>query len=160
MSEPIRVIFVCLGNICRSPLAKGVFMAKAAQRGLSDRIEVDSAGTSAYHVGEPPDPGSLRVARRVGIDLSRDRARQVTRRDLGRFDYIIALDRSNRRNLERVGADPDKVHLLRDFEPNAHSPDVPDPWGGGLDGFEDVYAIVDRATEGLLDHIVGEHYLG
>lgn len=151
----IRVVFVCLGNICRSPMAKGLFEAKVRDRGLADRFEIDSAGTSSYHVGDRPDPGSIEVAQRVGVDLRDDRSRQVTKRDLETFDYVIAMDRKNHRDLVRLGSQwKGKIHLMRSFEEGATDMDTPDPWGGGIGAFERMHDIVDRACEGLLDHIL------
>ncbi len=152
-----RVLFVCLGNICRSPMAEGLFKAKVKARGLERRFEVDSAGTSSYHVGDPPDPGSVKVAARVGVDISRDRSRQVTASDLQTFDYVIAMDRSNQRGLLQLGGEYEhKIHLMRSFEPGADSLDTPDPWGGGIRSFERMYKIVDRAVDGLLEHILDQ----
>ncbi len=154
--QPTSVLFVCLGNICRSPLAHGVFLAKVRARGLEGVIEVDSCGTSSYHTGEPPDPGSVRVARAMGVDISKNRARQVRAQDLRSFGWIIAMDRSNRTNLLRMpGADAARIHLMREFEAGADDLDVPDPWGGGPDHFQRVLDIVDAATDGLLARIVG-----
>ena len=136
-------------------MAEGLFKAKLKDRGLSHAFEVDSAGTSSYHVGEHPDPGSIEVARRVGVDISRDRSRQVRRRDFDAFDYIIAMDRSNRRALQQAGPEFEhKIHLLRSFESNPDGLDVPDPWGGGIAGFERMHQIVDRAIDDFLDHVL------
>ncbi len=152
-SAPTSVLFVCLGNICRSPLAEGIFASLAEARGLSDRFRVDSAGTGAYHTGEPPDSRSVRVAAARGIHLN-SLARQVTRRDFDRFDVIVAMDRSNRRSLERTArrrGDRAEIVMMRDYDPRAHDPDVPDPYYGGPGGFEHVYRILERSCEGLLD---------
>lgn len=160
--DEISVIFVCLGNICRSPLAEGVFRAQVEAAGLRHRFRIDSAGTSAYHVGEPPDPGSVRVAREHGIDLSAQRARQFVEEDLGDFDYVIAMDPSNKINIERLrqrSATPlaGQLWLMRNFEESSDGSGedrgVPDPWGGGAHGFEAVYDLVDRSCRHLLAHI-------
>ena len=146
---------MCLGNICRSPLAEGIFANLAEARGLSDRFRVDSAGTAAYHTGEPPDSRSVRVAAAHGIHLN-SLARQVTRRDFDRFDVIVAMDRSNRRSLERTAprrGDRAEIVMMRDYDPRAHDPDVPDPYYGGPGGFEQVYRILERSCEGLLDEL-------
>ena len=136
-------------------MAEGLFKAKLKARGLSQAFEVDSAGTSSYHVGEHPDPGSIEVARGAGVDISRDRSRQVRRRDFQDFDYIIAMDHSNLRALQRLGPDLEhKVHLLRSFESNPDDLDVPDPWGGGIASFERMYRIVDRAVDDFLEQIL------
>lgn len=157
----VSVLFVCLGNICRSPLAEGIFAALATERGLGDRYDVDSAGTAAYHSGEPPDSRSTAVAEAHGLRLT-GHARQVTPRDLERFDIVVAMDRSNRRSLERLrrrvrgrsGSLADIV-LMRDYDPGARDSDVPDPYYGGADGFERVYRILERACNGLLDDLAG-----
>ena len=136
-------------------MAEGLFKAKLKAHGLSDLFEVDSAGTSSYHVGEHPDPGSIEVARKVGVDISRDRSRQVRRSDFATFDYIIAMDRSNQSALQRLGPEyENRIHLLRSFETDPEWLDVPDPWGGGIAGFERMYQIVDRALDDFLDHIL------
>lgn len=159
----VRVMFFCLGNICRSPLAHGLFERDVERRGLSDAIRVDSSGTSAYHVGELPDPGSREVAKRVGgIDISEQRAQQLTSQHLRDFDYLVAMSHSNISNARRLrGSDDVAFLLLRDFEPDAkhHGEDVPDPWGHGRGAFDEVYRIVERSVGNLLDHIVAEQGL-
>ncbi|MCB9742202.1 MAG: low molecular weight phosphotyrosine protein phosphatase [Alphaproteobacteria bacterium] len=151
--QPVSVLFICLGNICRSPLAEGVFRAAVAREGLSERFVIDSCGTSAYHAGEPPDPGSVRIARERGLDISGQRSRPLAPEDAERFDYLVCMDASNRRNVLRV-APEEKVFLMRDFEPGGPSTQgVPDPWGGGADGFAEVYEIVARCSSGLLRQI-------
>ena len=155
MAEPTRVLFVCLGNICRSPLAEGVFRHLVEERGLTASFEVDSAGTGSWHVGQLPDSRSTRVAADHGIALD-GRGRQVTPEDLERFDVVLAMDRENLRDLEhmarRSGASP-RLHLLRDFDPDADAPDVPDPYYGGPSGFENVYQMVRRSCEHLLEEL-------
>ena len=155
---PVSVLFVCLGNICRSPLAEGIFAALAGERGVGGQFHVDSAGTGAYHSGEPPDSRSTAVAAAHGIRLT-GVARQVTPRDLERFDYIVAMDGSNLRSLERLRrrarGGRAEIVMMRDYEPGARDPDVPDPYYGGPDGFERVYRILDRACNGLLDELSG-----
>jgi len=153
MNPPIRVLFVCLGNICRSPLAEGVFRAVVAARGAEDEFVIDSAGTSGYHAGEPPDPGSVRIAREHGLDISRQRSRRLVDADFQRFDFIIPMDRSNRSRL--VGGLPDeRIPLIREFDCEAlNNFDVPDPWGGGANGFSDVYEMLARSVDGLLEHM-------
>lgn len=157
-SSTISVMFFCLGNICRSPLAEALFRHAVDERSLSDRFLIESSGTSAYHIGEPPDPGSVRVARqRLGLDISQQRGQQLIRGHVEQFHYLVAMDRSNQRNALALGGPADKaILLLRDFEPSPTSrgQDVPDPWGGGASGFEEVYEIVSRCTRSLLDHIV------
>ncbi len=148
------ILFVCLGNICRSPLAHGVMEAKVAERGLADRIAVDSCGTGDWHLGQGADPGSVEVARRNGVDLSRHRARRFRRSDPGRFRWIVCMDRSNVWNVRSMvpGLQVDTV-LLRDFDPEGRG-DVPDPWGRGSGAFEEVYRIVERSCEVLLDRVL------
>lgn len=153
--RPIRVLFLCLGNICRSPLAEGVFAHEATRRGLAGTFEWDSAGTSAYHAGELPDPGSIAVARQRGLDITDQRSRPLRREDFTEFDFIIPMDRSNRRNLQRAGDIEDaRCPLIREFDPDAlHDYDVPDPYGGGANGFEVVYEMLARSMDGLMVHM-------
>lgn len=156
--EPrIAVLFVCLGNICRSPLAEGVFAHLVRARGLDDRFEVDSAGTGAWHIGEPADRRSAAVAARHGVSLD-GRARKVEPSDFDRFDLVIAMDRDNLRDLERmVDGSPHRprLRLLREWDSEAGD-EVPDPYYGGPDGFERVYAMVRRSCEALLDDLAGQ----
>lgn len=157
MTRDVGLLFVCLGNICRSPTAEAVMRHLVAQAGLQDRVRVDSAGTGDWHVGHPPDRRSQEVGRARGIPLS-GRARQVTRADFSRFDYLLALDAQNRADLLRLAPDAAarrRVHLLRDFEPGGAGLDVPDPYYGGRDGFEEVFDICLRACTGLLEHVRG-----
>jgi len=149
------ILFVCLGNICRSPLAEGVFASMAAERGLADRYEVDSAGTAGYHSGEAPDPRSVAVAAKHGIRLV-GAARQVTRADLARPGLVVAMDASNRRSLERLRGPGEQAEIvtMRDFDPDDPGGDVPDPYYGGPGGFDDVYEILHRSCRGLLDELV------
>lgn len=145
-----RVLFVCLGNICRSPLAEGLFIHLAKEAGLEERYEVESAGTSAYHVGERPDPRSVEVAARHGVELP-SRARQVREQDFEAFDLIVAMDGQNVRDLlERCPpGHRDKVRRLREYDPQGGE-DVPDPYYGGPGGFDEVYAMVERSCRALL----------
>ncbi len=156
-SSTTSVMFFCLGNICRSPLAEALFRYHVTQRGLDDAFRIDSSGTSSYHIGEAPDPGSVRVAReRLDLDISGQRAQQLQSSHLSDFDYLMAMDRSNLSNARRLaGSDDANLLLFRDFEPQAglRGKDVPDPWGGGDDHFEEVYDIVHRCSQSLLDHI-------
>ncbi|MDE2974158.1 MAG: low molecular weight phosphotyrosine protein phosphatase [Gemmatimonadota bacterium] len=153
---PVSVLFVCLGNICRSPLAEGIFAALAKERGLEGEFRVDSAGTAAYHSGEPADSRSAAVAAAHGVRLT-GVARQVAPRDFERFDVVVAMDRSNRRSLERlrrrVRGGPAEIVMMRDYDPGARDPDVPDPYYGGSAGFERVFRILERACTGLLDEL-------
>ncbi len=153
MAGKTRICFVCLGNIVRSPLAENLFIHLARQANVDDRYEVDSAGTGAWHVGEPPDGRMRQVAARRGLHYD-GKARQFSRRDFDRFDLIIAMDQENRRDLLRLVPTPEqqaKIHLLREFDPDSEvQASVPDPYYGGMDGFEEVYDIVERACRGLL----------
>ena len=164
IDDTIAVLFVCLGNICRSPLAEGVFLDLLEQEEVAHRFRVDSAGTGAYHVGESPDPRSVDVARRNGITL-RGRARQVETSDFRTFDYVLAMDRSNLQSLESLAsrhAGGARLHLLREFDSEAGEGadlDVPDPYYGGEDGFDVVYRMVDRSCRTLLERIRDEHGL-
>ncbi len=154
----IRVLFVCLGNICRSPTAHGVLRDLVTQRGLEARVEVDSCGTSAYHNGDGADPNMVRAAREQGIDLSDLVSRQLVDSDYRRFDLIVAMDRSNEQNIRRrmpSGCDVPVVRFM-DFVPGATSPDVPDPYYGGIDGFREVVDLVRSGTGPLLQHVLDE----
>lgn len=154
----IGVLFVCLGNICRSPLAEGVFRHLVREQGLAHRFRIDSAGTGAWHVGEPPDPRSRSVAGRHGVSLDGQRARQVTVADFTDFDYVVAMDRDNLRALERLrGGAGGEAHLvlLRDHDPEPGDGEVPDPYYGGPGGFDEVFAMVRRSAEALLVDIGG-----
>jgi len=159
--EPIRVLFVCLGNICRSPLAEAVFRHVVDERGWTERFEIDSAGTSGWHRGAPPDARSAETAWRRGIEVA-GASRKVVAADLRRFDYVIAMDEENLdalRELQASAGGTAQVRRLREFEPSAASLDVPDPYYGGHRGFEDVHDIVERGCAGLLAHIAAEHGL-
>ena len=156
-SDRISILFVCLGNICRSPLAEGVFKDLVVRRGLSDRFEIDSAGTGGWHVGEPADSRATMVAESHGVKLE-SRARQVVEEDLERFDYVIAMDRDNLAELERMAGgieDGAELRLLRDFDPVGGG-EVPDPYYGGASGFETVYEMVARSCAALLDHVLAK----
>ncbi len=152
-----RVLFVCLGNICRSPSADGVFSAMVAEQGLSHQIAVDSAGTAAYHVGNSPDKRSTAAAKKRGYDLSVLRARQAVEADFLEFDYILAMDHENLSNLQRIKPDNSNSHLglFLDFT-QINEDEVPDPYYGGDAGFEHVLDLVESASAGLLAHIKRE----
>ena len=154
------MLFVCTGNICRSSLAEGLLGALAADAGLARVIEVDSAGTHDYEVGDPPDPRSIASAKRRGIDISHQRARQIDPSDFEKFDLIVALDRGHRSILRRL-APPDaraNIHLLMDFAPG-ESRDVPDPYYGKAEGFDPVRDQIERGIVGLLAHLRKERGL-
>lgn len=158
----VAVLFVCLGNICRSPTAEGIFRRKLQERGYDGRIRVDSAGTSDYHIDEPPDPRAIAKAKRSGIDISRLRGRQVTRRDFEQFDYVLAMDSENLDDLLRRSPKQfqDRVRLLMEFAPHTNVRSVPDPYFGGEDGFDHVYELIEAASEGLVDAIERDHFGG
>ena len=148
------VLFVCLGNICRSPLGEGVFRQLTLQNGVAELFEIDSAGTSDYHIGERPHQGSIQIADKHGISIVNQRGRQFTNEDLEKWDYIIVMDDSNRKDiLSTFGNTKGKLHRLRDYDPQGPG-DVPDPWGRGDDAFLEVYRIVHRSCEALLEHIL------
>ena len=155
----VGVLFVCLGNICRSPLAKWVLVHQAQQRGVLDALDIDSCGTGHWHIGKAADARSVEVARRYGLATPHC-ARQIdAARDFKRFHWIIAMDRDNRDGVLSLGTPAERVHLLRRFDPDLagepeHRLEVPDPYYGGAAGFEEVYAMVYRACEGLLERIL------
>ena len=150
------VLFVCLGNICRSPTAEAVFRATAERAGHGSRVHVDSAGTGEWHVGNPPDWRAIAHGRRRGYDLAPLRARQVTREDFARFDWILAMDRSNLRELQALEPDGYRGHLglFLDVAPAIGRREVPDPYDGGADGFELVLDLVEEASRALLARVV------
>lgn len=153
----IRLCFVCLGNICRSPTAEGIMLHLLEREGLSERFEVDSAGTSGYHVGDAPDPRSFATAKARGVHLP-SRARQFARADFARFDHVIAMDSENERLLLALAPDAtarSKVRLLRSFDPDSPTgAAVPDPYYGEGDGFERVFDICEAACRGLLAELL------
>jgi protein-tyrosine phosphatase len=157
----VRVLFVCLGNICRSPTAEGVFRSQVESAGLAGQVETASAGTHAYHSGEGADRRSERAARRRGYDLSRHRARRVEVSDFAEFDYVLAMDDDNLRHLQSMsaglaaGREPlrAEVGLLLAFAPAVKFREVPDPYARGEEGFELVLDMIESAGEALLEHI-------
>ena len=151
----VRVLFVCMGNICRSPTAQGVFTKLVVEEGLSHLIEIDSAGTHAFHVGEPPDPRARETAHRRGIDLSGQRARRAMAEDFEQFDYVLAMDADNYQALSALCPPgfEERLRLFMDFAPHLETRDVPDPYYGGANGFEAVFDMVDEAAHGLLESI-------
>lgn len=188
--EKIKVLFVCLGNICRSPLAEAIFNKKIEEKGLSQQFEADSAGTSNYHIGAQPDRRTVRSAEEKAVKISHS-ARQITSPDLRYYDYVLAMDAENMEKINTLAeADAQiqgKIFLMRDFEPGAHplftadeeqpytnvdslsqtsrdpltpDRDVPDPYFGGEKGFEDVFEILDRTVENFITYVVQERKLG
>ncbi|NNE17657.1 MAG: low molecular weight phosphotyrosine protein phosphatase [Myxococcales bacterium] len=158
----VRVCFVCLGNICRSPTAEATMRRLLELEQLTAQVDIDSAGTGGWHVGEPPDPRATASAKRRGIELA-GRARTVETKDFGRFDYLIAMDRANQRDLLRIAPDDvakAKIVLFRNYDPDSpRDADVPDPYYGEGDGFETVLDICEAASHGLLRHIRESHRL-
>lgn len=155
----VRVLFVCMGNFCRSPTAQGVFLRVLEQHALTSHVEVESAGTHAYHVGEAPDPRSQAASLRRGIDLSGLRGRRIQPQDFVRCDYILAMDKQNLLALQQM-CPPEHAHKLRlllDFAPELGLREVPDPYYGGPKGFEHVMDLIEAACEGLLQHIRRHH---
>jgi protein-tyrosine phosphatase len=156
--ETIRVLFVCTGNICRSPMAEAVFGQMVARAGLSARFEIESAATGSWHTGELPHPGTRAILDRYAIPQTGRCARQIEPRDLHEFDYLIAMDRSHLRDLHDLGAVPaGRLARLLEFAPNAATLDVPDPYYDG--SFERVYELVTQGCAGLLAHICERHSL-
>jgi protein-tyrosine phosphatase len=157
--KKVKVLFVCMGNICRSPTAHGVFAHLVHSQGLDDRILIDSAGTHAYHIGSSPDKRSQAAALRRGFDLSAQRARKVTVADIEDFDYVLAMDRANLDDLQDLVAavQRERVRLFMTFAERWNVDEVPDPYYGGDSGFERVLDMVEDAAAGLLAHIRRNH---
>lgn len=151
-----RVLFICMGNICRSPTAEGVFRRLVQERGLDDRFVIDSAGTHGYHVGDPPDRRAVEAAARRGVDLSSLCAREVCADDFERFDWLLVMDEDNYERLVArcKPAYRAKVRLFLEYAPDTGRRTVPDPYYGGVNAFEEVLDLVERAAEGLLDALV------
>lgn len=155
----VKVLFVCLGNICRSPTAEGVFRKLVQEQNLAREIEIDSAGTHAYHVGEPPDERAQAAALRRGIDISGLRGRRAEAEDMRTFDYVLAMDQENFENLRAIcptGLEP-KIRLFLEFAPNRPEEEVPDPYFGGAGGFDRVLDMIEEAALGLLEDIRRQH---
>ena len=159
--KEIKVLFVCLGNICRSPTAHGFFQKLVDDEGLTKRILVDSAGTSGWHIGEPPDARTTRTAKTRGIDLSSLRGRQLQSSDLVEYDYVLAMDKENLSNIQRLesAGSNAQVALFLTFANNYQVEEVPDPYHGGQDGFEYVFDLVADASQGLMAHIKAQYSL-
>lgn len=151
----IRVLFVCLGNICRSPTAEGVFRKIVLEHKLDHLIQIDSAGTHAYHIGEAPDERAQAACARRGIDISRLRGRRAVAGDIEEFDYVLAMDRENYAHLLDIcppGLEP-RIRLFMEFAPNRAEQEVPDPYFGGAGGFDRVLDMIEDAAQGLLEEI-------
>lgn len=153
--DPYKLVFVCLGNICRSPTAEGVFIHKVKQARLEDYFYIDSAGTSAFHIGESANSKSQATANKHGVHLP-SKARRFEYADLEEFDLILAMDSqnlSNIRQLDRKNKFEHKIKMMREFDPQPGDGEVPDPYYGGLDGFENVFQVLDRSCEALLNEL-------
>lgn len=156
--KKIKVLFVCLGNICRSPLGEGIFRHMVNEADMSDYFYIDSAGTSAYNTGSSPDRQARKVARAHGVFIDDLKARRINKRDLEEWDYIIAMDSSNFRNIERLGKVSASLHLMREFDPEGPG-DVPDPWGMEDSEFREVYDTIERSCRNLLESIIRKYSL-
>lgn len=160
-AKPVRVLFVCLGNICRSPSAEGVFRKLARAANLASCFEIDSAGTASYHIGEPPDHRAETAAAARGVDISAHRARQAHRKDFDDYDWIIAMDKSNLENLHRMcpKEQQHKLKLMMSFASRYALEEVPDPYYGDEKDFEQMLDLLQDACKGLLDWLVRTHHL-
>jgi protein-tyrosine phosphatase len=159
--KKISVLFCCMGNICRSPTAEAIFRARVEEAGLAQQILIDSVGTHDYHIGDPPDRRTQLAAKQRGYDLSNLRGRQVEVADFSRFDYVLAMDNANMAILYRLCPQPlrDRLGLFLKYAQKHREREVPDPYYGGIDGFERVLDMVEDAAEGLLLHIQQQHFL-
>ncbi len=154
----IHILFVCLGNICRSPLAQGIFEKKIEEEKIADKFYIDSAGTSGWHENEKPHYGSIQIARLNDIDLTKQRARRVKQQDAEHFDYFISMDESNKISLINDSSLPkEKVLKMRSFDPDHFNMDVPDPYGMGSGAFQDVFNILDRSNHFFLKFLKEKH---
>ncbi|HEY6631633.1 MAG TPA: low molecular weight protein-tyrosine-phosphatase [Rhizobiaceae bacterium] len=151
------ILFVCLGNICRSPVAEGVFRSVLAERGVADDFVIDSAGMGDWHLGQAPDPRAIAVARSNGLDISGQRARGIRPEDFRRFDLILGMDRKNVSELNEIAPDAsrDKIHLFLDYA-GSEAKEVPDPYFGDAEGFADTYRLIRAGAEGLADRLAGK----
>lgn len=154
----IQVLFVCLGNICRSPLAEGIFADLLNQKRLSKKVSCNSAGTAAYHIGENPDPRTMKIAELNDI-LINHKGRQFSSESFDEYQYVIVMDRSNLRDVISKGGETGKnVFLMRHFDPANKDADVPDPYYGGKSGFEEMFDILNRSCNGLMKYLMAQHY--
>lgn len=156
--KKIKVLFVCLGNICRSPLAEAVFKHKIREKGIADLFEADSCGTANYHVDDTPDPRTIANAKKNGVKIDHF-GRQLKARDLEYYDHIFAMDNSNLRNIQNLpnaGKYSEKIRLMRDYDPVSTGGEVPDPYYGHERDFQEVFEILDRSTEALIASLTKE----
>lgn len=154
--KKIRVLFVCLGNICRSPLAEAIFNHQVRQKGLENYFTADSCGTSDYHIGQQPDPRTLANARKNNVSINH-LGRQLTPEDLTDFDYILAMDSKNLKNimaLPNAGEYADRISLMREYDPQGKGQDVPDPYFGQEDGFQEVFVMLDRTVDNFIRNVM------
>ena len=155
----VRILFVCAGNICRSPLAQGIFEEVVQREGLEGKVEADSAGTHAYyHLGDQPDPRAQESAAARGLDISSQRSRMVELEDCERFDYILTMDGENYRKVTSLCRGSAVARPFLDYAPDLPEREIPDPYYGGSEGFERAMDLAERASEGLLDHIREQHF--
>lgn len=157
--KKVKVLFVCLGNICRSPLSAAIFKHKIKNNGMTSWVEVDSCGTSNYHIGDTADPRTLANASRNGISINHC-VRKLSNDDLENFDFIFAMDKSNYQNILKLsngGNFDHKIRMLRDFDPESKGGEVPDPYHGGEKGFQEVFEILDRATTNFIAFLEKEY---
>ena len=151
----MKVLFVCLGNICRSPLAEAIFLHKIKEKGLENDFQASSCGTADYHIGDPPDPRTIRNAAKNGIEIHHV-CRQLTNSDLDNFDLIVAMDKSNYisiLNLKNASANAHKIFLMREFDSRGTGEDVPDPYSGREQDFQEVFEILDWSIDGLIEYL-------
>jgi protein-tyrosine phosphatase len=156
--EKVKVLFVCLGNICRSPLAEAVFKHKIVERNLNKFFEADSCGTSNYHIGDDPDPRTIANAKKNGVQILH-KGRQLSEADLAYYDYVLAMDESNHANIMRLKnakAHAEKIMLMRVFDPEGKGKEVPDPYYGTERNFQEVFDILDRTIDHFIDHLEKE----
>jgi protein-tyrosine phosphatase len=155
LSTARSILFVCMGNICRSPMAEAMFRHQATLRGVLDEFTIDSAGTGGWHAGSPPDDRMQRTAQRHGIPM-KCRARKVRNPDFTSFDLILCMDEENHANLLKMGAPPDRLRLMLDFHPHEQCTEVPDPYYGEHDGFQEVFDLLETSCDRLLDELLPE----
>jgi protein-tyrosine phosphatase len=153
MAEPLRLLMLCMGNICRSPMAEGALRARLQAGGLANEVEVDSAGTGGWHAGEPPDPRAIATAAAHGVDIGMLRARQLGPADFGRFDWILCADRDNLAQMRKPMQGRAKPVLLREWAACAHPLEVPDPYAGGSREFDNAWSLVDEAAARVVERL-------